>query len=112
VLHSGKSFFFKKRYFLPECCTRGRVKNRETVSTALNRPRELGWHSGKASPSARKLALGEGRFPVRSIPGRSSPSVALGEAFPECFGAFPECIWHSGKPASPVVRLVVPASSN
>jgi hypothetical protein len=63
--HSGKGLkkqIFKKRNFFPECCTRGRVKNRETVSTALNRPQELGWHLGKASPSARI----------------SSPSVALG----------------------------------
>jgi hypothetical protein len=50
-----------------------------------------------------RTTLGDGRFPVRSVPGSSSPSVALVEAFPECFGAFPECIWHSGKPASPIV---------
>jgi hypothetical protein len=43
----------------------------------LNRPRELAWHSGKASPSARDLALGEGRFLVRSVPGSYPPSVAL-----------------------------------
>jgi hypothetical protein len=42
---------------------------------------------------------------VRGIPGGSSPSVALGEGFPECFGAFPECIWHSGKQLSPVVDV-------
>jgi hypothetical protein len=47
--------------------------------TVLNRPRELVWHSAKASPSARDLALGEGRFLVRSVPGSSSPSVALRE---------------------------------
>jgi hypothetical protein len=42
---------------------------------------------------------------VRVIPGGSSPSVAPGEGFPECFGAFPECIWHSEKQLSPVVTL-------
>jgi hypothetical protein len=71
----------------------------------LNRPRGGGWHSGKASPSVLFLALGEALFPVRGIPGGSSPSVALGEGFPECFGAFPECVWHSGKQLSPVVKL-------
>jgi hypothetical protein len=103
VLHSGKRFQNKKRNFFPKCCTRGRVKKRETAPTVLNRPRGGGWHSGKASPSVRFLALGEGLFPVRGIPGGSSPSVALGEGFPECFGTFPECIWHSGKQLSPVV---------
>jgi hypothetical protein len=51
------------------------------------------------------LALGEGLFPVSLFPGLPSPSVALGEAFPECFGGFPECFWHSGKGASPVVLV-------
>jgi hypothetical protein len=73
------------------------------VLTVLNRPREGAWHSGKASPTAPDLALGEGLFPVSNVPGRPSPSVALGEAFPECFGVFPECIWHMGKGAAPVV---------
>jgi hypothetical protein len=66
------------------------------AQTVLNLPRELARHSGKASSSARDLALEEGRFPVRSISGSSSASVALGETFPEC-------IWHLGKPASPIV---------
>jgi hypothetical protein len=72
--------------------------------------RVLGRHSGKASPSVRFLTLGEDLFPVRGIPGGSSPSVALGEGFPECLCPFPECIWHSGKQASPVVRVkIVPS---
>jgi hypothetical protein len=50
------------------------------------------------------LALGEELFPVRSIPGSSSPSVALGEGFPECFLLFPECFRHSGKKAAAVVK--------
>jgi hypothetical protein len=29
---------------------------------------------------------------VNRFPGRPSLSVAFGEAFPECFGVFPECI--------------------
>jgi hypothetical protein len=87
VLHSGKS-------------------KKKTPSTALNLPRVLPWHSGKSSPSARFLALGEELFPVRSIPGSSSPSVALGEGFPECFLLFPECFRHSGKQAAAVVRLI------
>jgi len=40
---------------------------------------------------------------VRGLAGGSSPSVALGEGFPECNWAFPECNGHSGKPAVPVV---------
>jgi hypothetical protein len=51
------------------------------------------------------MALGEDIFPVRGIPGGSSPSVALGEGFPECFPLFPECQMHSGKPSAPVVTL-------
>jgi hypothetical protein len=50
------------------------------------------------------MALGEELFPVRSIPGSSSPSVALGEGFPECFLLFPECFRHSGKQVAAVVR--------
>jgi hypothetical protein len=38
----------------------------------------------KSFPSVRFLALGEDLFPVSRIPDRSSPSVALGEGFPEC----------------------------
>jgi hypothetical protein len=76
VLHSGKRF----------------PKKRRMAPTASNLPRVLGRHSGKASPSARDLALGEGLFPVNGFPGRPSPSVALREVFPECFGVFPECI--------------------
>jgi hypothetical protein len=49
------------------------------------------------------LALGEGLFPVRGIPGGSSPSVALGEGFPECFWLVPECLRHSGKQVAPIV---------
>jgi hypothetical protein len=36
------------------------------------------------------LALGEELFPVSRFPGSSSPSVALGEGFLECFWLFPE----------------------
>jgi hypothetical protein len=94
----GRGFLFKKKNFFPECCTRGRgfFKKNGRASTASNLSRVLVWHSGKASPSVRFLALGEDLFPVRGIPGRSSPSVTLGEGFLEC-------IWHSGKPVSAVV---------
>jgi hypothetical protein len=61
--------------------------------TALNRPREGARHSRKASPSARDLTLGEGLSPVDRFPSRPSLSVALGEAFPECLGVFPESRW-------------------
>ena len=37
------------------------------------------------------------------LAGGSSPSVALGEDFPECNWAFPECNWHLGKPLAAVV---------
>jgi hypothetical protein len=47
------------------------LKKWEMAPTVLNHPRR---------PSAQDLALGEGRFLVRSVPGRSSSSVALGEA--------------------------------
>jgi hypothetical protein len=105
VQHSGKRFF-KKIKFFPKCCTRGRgfSKKKRMAPTVLTLPRALGRHSGKASPSVRILTLGEELFPVGGIPGGSSPSVALGEGFPECFCVFPECIWHLGKPTSPVVR--------
>jgi hypothetical protein len=54
------------------------------------------------------LALGEELFPVSSIPGSSSPSVALREGFPECFWLFPECLRHSGKQEAPVVTPTSP----
>jgi hypothetical protein len=92
VLHSGKRIFQKKRRTAP------------TSSILL---RVLGRHSGKASPSVRFLTLGEDLFPVRGIPGGSSPSVALGEGFPECSCPFPECIWHSEKQVSPVVCMQI-----
>jgi hypothetical protein len=50
------------------------------------------------------VALGEGLFPVSGFPRSSSPTVALGEGFPECNRAFPECNRHSWKPLAPVVR--------
>ena len=37
---------------------------------------------------------------MRGLAGGSSPSVALGEGFPECN-------WHSGKPEVPVVNFAV-----
>jgi hypothetical protein len=74
--------------------------------TALNRPREGAWHSGKASPSARDLALGEGLFPVRSVPDRPSPSVAPGEAAISCSGLVSLCesTWQIHRVWSPSVN--------
>jgi hypothetical protein len=95
VQHLGKMIFIKKENFLPRVLHSGKSffkKKRRTVLTVLILPRVLGRHSGKASPSARDLALGEGLFPVKHFPGRPSPSVAVGEAFPEYFLVFPECI--------------------
>ena len=80
--------------FFPECCTRGRIfflkkegNDADWSPTASILPRVLAQLSEKPSPSARFLALGEDVFPVKRYPGQSSPSVALGEGFPEC-------IWH------------------
>ena len=84
----------------PECCTRRRFflkKKREgngvdcspTTSTVTRVSERL---SGKPSSSARFLALGEDVFSVKRYPEHSSLSVALGEGFPECNWAFPECI--------------------
>ena len=130
----GRGIFIKKTNFFPECLnfgTRQRVfkkkiqKSFPSVAlgeenqkkndvghrpTASSLPRVPARHSAKPSPSARFLTLGEGDFPVRGLAGGSSPSVALGEGFPECNWAFPECNWHSGKPAVPVVKLVQPLS--
>ena len=125
----GKEGFFKKKTnFFPECLnfgTRQRVfkkkiqksfpsvalgeenKKKNNVGrrpTASSFPRVPARHSAKPSPSARFLTLGEGDFPVRGLAGGSSPSVALGEGFPECNWAFPECNRHSGNPAVPVVH--------
>jgi hypothetical protein len=41
---------------------------------------------------------------VRGIAGGSSPSVALGEGFPECKTVFPECCRHSANLLSAVVK--------
>jgi hypothetical protein len=71
----------------------------------FNLPRVQARHSGKASPSVRFLAFREGRFVVRGFLGSSYSSVALGEGFPECFGAFSKYIWHSGKHVAPVVYV-------
>jgi hypothetical protein len=85
--HSRKRF--SKKEFFP----RGRgLKKTDTTPIVLNCPRERARHSGKAFSSARDLPLGEGLFLMRSVPGRTSPSVVIGEVFPECFGVFSECI--------------------
>jgi len=65
-------------------------KRRRLPTTASTLPLVLGRLSGKPFPSARYLALGEDVFPVKRYFGHSSPSVALGEGFPECNWAFPE----------------------
>ena len=123
-----EGFFLKKTNFFAECLscgTRQRVfkKNQKSFPsvalgeenqkknnvgrrpTASSLPRVPARHSAKPSPSARFLTLGEGDFSVRGLAGGSSPSVALGEGFPECNWAFPESNRHSGNPAVPVVRL-------
>jgi hypothetical protein len=69
VLHSGKRV--KKTKFLP------RVQ-RWMAPTASNLPRVLGRHSGKASPSARDLALGEGPLPrvhAHQLSGKSTAPI-------------------------------------
>jgi hypothetical protein len=53
-------------------------------------PRVLERHSGKG-------------FTVRGLAGSSSLCVGLGEGFPECIWAFPECNKHSGRQVATVV---------
>jgi hypothetical protein len=77
VLHSGKNFFFFKK--------EGNDAGWSPTASILLRV--IAQLSEKPSPSARFLALGKDVFPVKRYPGQSFPSVALGEAFPEC-------IWH------------------
>jgi hypothetical protein len=93
--------FKKFSNFFPECCTREEVFEKKwwTAPTVSNLSRVLVWHSGKASPCVRFLALGEDLFPVRDIPSRSSPSVALGRVFPRVFGeaGLSRSVWTSRK---------------
>ena len=111
VVALGKEgFFFKKTNFFAECLscgTRQRVfkkkiqksfpsvalgeenKKKTTSANGVSLPRVPARHSAKPSPSARFSTLGEGAFPVRGLAGGSSPSVALGEGFPECNWVFP-----------------------
>jgi hypothetical protein len=109
VLHSGKRVLKKFQISSPSA-TLGEELKKVDGTAVLNLPRVLPWHSGKPSPSVRFFALREDLFPVNRFPGSSSPSVALGEAFPECcfpecFWLFPECLRHSGKPVAPVVGV-------
>ena len=105
--HSAKSILKKKiQKSFPSVALGEENQKKNNVGrrpTASSLPRVPARHSAKPSPSARFLTLGEGDFPVRGLAGGSSPSVALGEGFPECNWAFPECNWHSGNPAVPVV---------
>jgi hypothetical protein len=92
---AAAGIFFKQKKFFPEWIRKlsGKGKDTETAQTPwtpLSRVCDM-WHSG------------EGLFPVSRFPGASSPSVALGEGFPEWNRAFPECNRHSWKPLAPIV---------
>jgi len=63
----------------------------------------LTWHSAKALPSARYIALGKEPFADKSYAGGSLPSVTLGKLFAECKLGFAECLGHSAKNPCPVV---------
>jgi hypothetical protein len=110
----------KNSNFFPVCCTRGRRfsfkedKFLPRVKCFFKKKAD-GTDSVKSSPSAR-TTLGEGFtectiFGTRERPLSRErhpqslfPECSLREGFPEHFLALPECIWHSGKPVSPVVR--------
>jgi hypothetical protein len=89
---------------VPRTSTRGRFffKKKWMALTVLNLLRVLVRHSGKASRSARDLALGEGHFPVRSVPG--SPSHTQGRADVSRSDACSPS--HGEGRTSPVVMLV------
>ena len=68
--------------------------------------RVLTWHSAKALPSARYIALGKEPFADKSYAGGSLPSVTLGKLFAECKLGFAERLGHSAKNPCPVVRWI------
>jgi len=67
----------------------------------------LTWHSAKALPSARQVALGKEFFADEFFTECSLPSAALGKAFAECKAGFAECGLHSAKNQNPVVDLLL-----
>ena len=106
--HSAKNFWEKnKKIFcrVPDTSPLGKGDVRRAVfvrSTFLCRV--LTWHTAKALPSARYIALGKEPFADKSYAGGSLPSVTLGKLFAECKLGFVECLGHSAKNPCPVVR--------
>ena len=77
VLHSGKIFFKKE---MTPAATNG-VNSSPSARTALE----------EAFPERTIFGSRRRRLSREEVPRGSSPSVALGEGFPECNWAFPEC---------------------
>ena len=102
----GKEFFGKKYTFcrVPDTSPLGKGDVRRAVSIRTTfLCRVLTWHSAKALPSARYIALGKEPFADKSYAGGSLPSVTLGKLFTECKLGFAECLGHSTKNPCPVV---------
>ena len=127
--HSAKIFFKKKKFLcrVQEYDTRQRIfKKKEKILCRVplrwhstKRPSEstsdffcrmLTWHSIKALPSARYVALGKETFADGFFADCSLPSAALGKAFAECNRGFAECLKHSAK--SPCAVVICPCHTN
>jgi len=106
--HSAKNFLKKnKKIFcrVPDTSPLGKGDVRRAVSVRSTfLCRVLTWHSAKALPSARYIALGKEPFADKSYAGGSLPSVTLGKLFAECKLGFAECLGHSAKNPCPVVK--------
>jgi hypothetical protein len=103
VLHSGKRFP-KKGISSPSVALGEEVNKRDGVDDVKLSPRGS-LALGEGFPKCTRFGTRGRWLPREKHPRRPSPSVAQGEAFPECFGAFLECIRHSGKAAYPVVII-------
>ena len=105
--HSAKNFLKKnKKIFcrVPDTSPLGKGDVRRAVSVRSTfLCRVLPWHSAKALPSARYIALGKEPFADKSYADGSLPSVTLGKLFAECKLGFAECLGHSAKNPCPVV---------
>ena len=99
----GKQFFFlKRKNSLPSAAEVALGKEAVKVDVGFLFCRVLTWHSAKALPSARYVALSKETFADCSL-----PSAALDKAFAECNRGFAECPKHSAKSLSAVVILVL-----
>ena len=105
--YSAKNFLEKnKKIFCraPDTSPLGKGDVRRAVSVRSTfLCRVLTWHSAKALPSVRYIALGKEPFADKSYAGGSLPSVTLGKLFAECKLGFAERLGHSAKNPCPVV---------